>query len=165
MVDGTESAGGLPPFGLTWGVKRSFIRYIFSVPDVEVSVGDGAGALGNGYFSFRPAGSTLNAGTGYGVLAFEGVAAIRGHFGMMSISLQDPRLELGPDGAVLTVVSGDGTRFALAVLHEGMFERSGADLLWSAGRVLLTAEGAPLFNGQYPEGQEMDPVLVRIGLP
>lgn len=156
------SDGELPPPGLTWGIKRSFIRYFFSVPDAEVAAGGGAAVSPEGYLGFVPGEVELDPATGCGSLSFQGGITLSAHFGMMHVHLQDPRLDIRADTAVLSVAGEEGARTPLVRMEDGMFERMGTDLLWAAEIVRLTAEGAKVFNGQYPAGQCMDPVLVRL---
>jgi len=48
----------LPPLGLTWGIKRSFVRYLSGLPDAQVSATDGAEIVEGSLFNFPAAAST-----------------------------------------------------------------------------------------------------------
>ena len=54
----------LPPPGLSWGVKRSFIDYIASLPDGSISATAGATVSGSSLFCFSPATSDYDAARG-----------------------------------------------------------------------------------------------------
>ncbi|XTR52439.1 HtaA domain-containing protein [Pseudarthrobacter sp. So.54] len=61
-----------PAMGLSWGIKRSFIDYITSLPDGAVSATDGATVSDCSLFSFSHGASDYDVARGAGVLRFRG---------------------------------------------------------------------------------------------
>ena len=59
----TASPDPLPPPGLSWGIKRSFIDYIGGLPDGSVSATAGATVSGSSLFCFSPDTSDYDAAT------------------------------------------------------------------------------------------------------
>jgi hypothetical protein len=155
----------LPPLGLTWGIKRSFVRYLSSLPDAQVSATDGAEIVEGSLFNFQPAGGSFDAAARTGVLRFRGDVRLSGHYGMMFVQLLDPWVEFTADGAVLTVGEpGVDTRYALATLQpapDSPVDDEGGRL-WEGVQAALSAAGSETFNDQYPAGQPMDPLFIRI---
>lgn len=165
----TEPAPGdqLPPSGLTWGVKRSFIRYISGLPDGAVSATEGATIVESSLFNFVPDGGDFDVDTGTGVLRFRGDVRMAGHFGMMFVQILDPWLEFTTEGAALSTLASneDGTgrdRVILGTLQPGSPENIDGSFVWQGIDVAISPQGSELFNGQYPAGQPMDPLFVRV---
>ncbi|MCX6499420.1 MAG: HtaA domain-containing protein [Arthrobacter sp.] len=153
-----------PPPGLTWGIKGSFMRYLSAIEDTTVAVEDGASLLEMGAFNFTLAGSSVDASTGAGSFDFHGKVALSAHAGMLSLVLRNPRVDIDGTIASLSIDGGTTHRLVLCELEGGAYEALGSDLVWSADQVHLTVAGAGVFGGQYPPGQELDPVRLRIPL-
>lgn len=154
---------GVSPVSLEWGVKRTFIEYVSGLADGEITADEPATISELGRFSF-PAqpGPGLDAKTGFGVFKFRGAAHAAGHFGMMSVTITDPWIEIGPDGAALTIPDPDrgaasGKRIALATLT---LETEDGSKVWADIASTLTVEAIGIFNRQYESGSAMDPVTV-----
>lgn len=162
----TSASSQHPPQGLVWGVKQSFMGYLSMLDDAEIALSDTVELLEGSVLCFATEGVDVDPKDGTGNLRFTGTAVLSGHGGMMRVELRDPQIRLRSDGADLTVgePSGGEGRLTLATLGDAGFERSEDDLLWSALRVRLLADGVPLFGGQYAAGQPLDPVYVRIPL-
>lgn len=155
--------------GLFWGIKRSFLEYVLRLPDADIALGDGAEILDSGLLVFPLARADLEpAEVLRGSLEFSGRVVISAHGGMLRVDFGSPLLEVHGGQAVLSVTSSgvpgasDGDRLALARLEDCALERAGDELLWSSLRVGLAEQGAPVFGGQYPVGQELDPLYVRL---
>lgn len=164
-----ESAASetLPPFGLTWGVKRSFISYLTRLPDGAVSATGGANVVASSLFNFAPDSSDYNASTATGTMRFSGDVRMAGHHGMMFVRLLDPWIEFREDQAELSVMTtnDDGSglqRIALGTMPPAAPESVPGASIWQGVDVVLTPAGSELFNQQYPAGQEMDPVFIHI---
>jgi hypothetical protein len=163
MTNQTDSPeNSAPPLGLTWGIKRSFVRYLSFLPDASMSIENGAEATNGSFFTFEPNGAELDPQTGEGTLRFKGEVRMSGHGGMMRLQLLDPWITLGPEGATLLVSTPGTTGIAVVTFKLPQLEDSAAGFLWQDVPTFLTADGAALFNGQYPVGQEMDPLFIRL---
>lgn len=161
------AAEALPPEGLTWGVKRSFVNYLTSLPDGDISAADGASEVGPGLFNFLPGGGTFDPAAGAGVLRFRGDVRLAGHYGMMFVQIADPWVEFQPGGGSLTVALGEpGTdaseRIVLVALEAAAPRLVGGDLVWQSVPTRLTRDGSDVFNHQYGVNQQMDPVSIRV---
>ena len=156
-----------PPEGLTWGIKRSFIRYISTLPDGGHAIGDGASLAHTSFFTFAPApGSTFDPVTATGTLKFKGQVRLTGHHNMLFVMVADPWIELDHENAVLTVVDAtawpDRTRrIHLATLTPGAHQvLPGGSIVFPSVQARLAESGAATFGGNYPAGEEMDPLFV-----
>lgn len=163
-----------PPTGLTWGIKRSFVRYLSFLPDASMSIENGAEATSGSFFTFAPNGAELDPQTGQGTLRFKGEVRMSGHGGMMRLQLLNPWITLRPEGATLSIATPGTTDaepgatangLALVTFKLPQLEDSGAGLLWQDVPTFLTADGAALFNDQYPVGQDMDPIFIHLPTP
>ena len=166
MSPATVPPDPLPPLGLSWGIKRSFIDYINSLPDASVSVTDGATADEAGLFRFAADSSDYDAIRGTGILRFRGDVRLSGHHGMMFVRLLDPWIAFTGGRGILSISIGDDVgrdRTAVASLRAGA-PRQAADgsLVWADVEVAITDEGSELFDGQYAAGQSMDPLIIRV---
>lgn len=162
---------GLPPLGLTWGVKRSFVSYLSHLPDASVSAAGGADIVNGSFFNFAPAGGDYDPATGLGTLRFSGDVRLSGHGGMMRIQLRDPWVSVTEGGMEFgTTLEGPGglggdQPCTLARLSGQSPQRTEGRLLWLDVATLLTADGSGIFNDQYPKGQEMDPLFIHLADP
>jgi hypothetical protein len=168
MTDPASTSSGPAPLshpGLTWGVKRSFVRYLSLLPDFRHAETDGAFLVSGSFFHFPHADDDAVPATGVGAagpMRFRGEVRLTGHRGMLAVVIADPWVELRDGRTVLTVVDHrpDGAgRMPIALLRPtasvtGTFRR------WTAS---LTDEARWLFDDQYPPGEELDPV--EVGLP
>jgi hypothetical protein len=162
----TVSPDPLPPLGLSWGIKRSFIDYINGLPDASVSVVNGATVDETGLFRFAAENSDYDAVRGTGILRFRGDVRLSGHHGMMFVRLLDPWIVFTGGRGILSISTGDDVgqdRTAVASLRSGA-PRQAADgsLIWADVEVAITDEGSELFDGQYASGQLMDPLFIRV---
>jgi hypothetical protein len=160
----------LPPEGLTWGVKRSFVRYLTSLPDGAVAAIEGASVLESGFFNFLPDGGSFDPAAGTGALRFRGDVRLEGHFGMMFVQIANPWIEFGPDGGFLTVAFGEpaddaAERIPLISFAAAAPQLIGGSLVWQGLETSLTREGSDVFNHQYGTGQAMDPLSIRVPSP
>jgi hypothetical protein len=162
----TRSPDPLLPPGLGWGIKRSFIDYINSLPDASVSAVDGAGMDEAGLFRFAPDRWDYDADSGTGILRFRGDVRLSGHHGMMFIRLLDPWIAFTGGRGILSISTGDEAgqdRTAVAVLRTEAARRTAdGSLTWANVEVVITDEGSGLFDGQYAAGQLMDPLFIRV---
>jgi hypothetical protein len=168
----SASPDPMPPPGLTWGIKRSFIDYIASLPDGSVSAAAGATVLGSGLFCFAPDQGTdaLEAAAGYdavrgtGVLRFRGDVRLAGHHGMLLVRLLDPWITFTGGNGVLSISAGGGSqdRITVAFARAAAPRETAGCLVWERVEVVISPEGSELFDGQYPAGQSMDPLFIRV---
>ncbi|MET4538638.1 hypothetical protein ABIE37_000393 [Arthrobacter bambusae] len=151
--------------GLTWGLKRSFIKYISALPDGGHAVSGGASLAHSSFFNFQPSGgSTYSPLTGGGILKFAGEVCLTGHHNLLFVMIADPWIEFADGGAVLSVADtrhwpDRGRRIPLARLRAETLSRSERGVYGEA-RTFLTGEGRGVFNDQYGDGEELDPVFI-----
>lgn len=158
-----RSPDPLPPMGLTWGIKRSFVDYIKELPDGTVAVSAGATMSEAGRFSFPAAGSDYDVFTGTGVLRFRGDVRLAGHHGMLLVRLLDPWVEFSGGRGILSISTGAGQdRAELGFLQASAPRALAGFLVWEQAEVLNSPDGAELFDGQYAAGQPMDVLSIRV---
>lgn len=173
MNPASASPDPMPPLGLTWGIKRSFIDYIDSLPDGSVSATGGAAVLESGLFCFAPddaGGASDTDGAGYsavrgsGTLRFRGDVRLAGHHGMLLVRLLDPWITFTGGTGVLSIGTGGGSqeRSTLAFVRAAAPRELEGSLVWAHVDVVISPEGSELFDGQYAAGQPMDPLIIRV---
>jgi hypothetical protein len=161
----STSPDSLPAPGLSWGIKRSFIDYINSLPDGSVSATDGATVAESFLFCFSPESSDYDVARGTGVLRFRGDVRLAGHHGMLLVRLLDPWITFTSGSGVLSISNGDGggqDRTVVAFLSPSKPRHADGSLVWEQVDVVISPEGSELFDGQYAAGQPMDPLSVRV---
>jgi hypothetical protein len=150
-----------PTPGLYWGIKASFFAYIRGMPDGSASVGAGARPVSGGAIAFArhesgdPASSQA--------LRFRGEVHFTGHFGLLSLVIADPIVELADDRAILsvrTVTAESGSHTPLVTFLPDVDDSLSRVRIISAGDVRLLEQGTDLFNNSYPPGEPFDPILV-----
>lgn len=170
----TASPHPMSPLGLTWGIKRSFIDYIGSLPDGSVSAADGAEVLESGLFCFAPddAADTrgaedpaYSAALAAGSLRFRGDVRLGGHHGMLLVRLLDPWITFTGSTGVLSISTGGGSgrdRITVAFVRAAEPRELEGSLVWEHVEVVVSPEGSELFDGQYAAGQPLDPLIIRV---
>ncbi|MCB5294792.1 HtaA domain-containing protein [Arthrobacter sp. SO3] len=164
MNPASASPDPLPPLGLSWGIKRSFIDYITSLPDGSVSATGGATVAAASLFCFSPESSDYDPARGTGVLRFRGDVRLAGHHGMLLVRLLDPWITFTSGSGVLSISSGGGgqDRTTVGFLSPSTPHEAGGSLVWEHVDVVISPDGSELFDGQYAAGQPMDPLFIRI---
>ncbi len=150
---------------LSWGVKQSLRAYV-TLAQGAIEASEGAVRAADGGFTFPAApgdGLTLGAdGRPEGVGRFVGEARFEAHGGMLKIFLADPRLEIGPAGAILSVADtrARDRRVELARLDLAA-ATIGDDGAWvipaSAAR-----NGWQVLGDHYPASTPLDPVHLKL---
>lgn len=144
---------------LHWGVKESFRRYVEAAGG-KIETRDGAERTADGAFAFSAApGSDLRLeanGKLEGLGTFLGEIQFEAHGGMLSVKLSAPALEIGPDGAILTVADERGSRLEIARL-----DLSAATSGDEGGLIIpaaLSLDGSYVLGDHYPPRTALDPV-------
>jgi hypothetical protein len=150
---------------LTWGVKQSFRSYVESAGG-QIETGEGAGRAGDGAFAFAAAageGLSLGAdGKPEGRAQFAGEVRMKAHGGMLNVAIADPEVQIGPAGAVLTVIDNglrNPRRVEFAKLDLAQMTAEGAELVIPTA---LSMDGCAILGDHYPPGAAIDPVRLRL---
>jgi hypothetical protein len=151
------------PLTLVWGVKQSFRGYVDAMGGVTEAAG-GATRTADGAFAFPPASDSDLARDASGALSgtgrFQGEVRFDAHGGMLKVFLADPAVEIGPDGAALTVADSPARdrRIAIASLDLSAAAADADGALSLPAK--LTIDGYFLLGDHYPPGTLVDPVLL-----
>ncbi|MFI9624428.1 HtaA domain-containing protein [Streptomyces sp. NPDC052042] len=156
---------------LEWGVKGSFRTYLSSpFAGGKITVKDGAvQAPDNGVFTFVNGKGTYDTATHATATAFEGGVHFYAHSGALDITLSDVKLSTTRTGGSITadVTGPEGTRddveFAsldLTGVKPGQGE--GGAMVFKDIPATLTKAGSEAFNGQYKEGDALDPATLSV---
>ncbi len=156
MADSSEPA---PLYQLRWGIHRRFLEYVQALPDGRCTLGDGADVTENSDFTFA-----LGQFSGIPRLSndvdirFYGSVRFSGHSGMLFFEVDQPRVTLHGDRALVSVTDfrlslGPASRVTLATADVRPDDQR-ADV-WHGDNVVLTSEGADLFLGTYGEGEPL----------
>jgi hypothetical protein len=165
------------PFGMLWGIKRSFVAYVRRMPDGQGSIHDGAVPLGEDTILFPPAdttathttatGSTATGSTatdGARTFAFRGDVRFRGHAGMLFVRVAAPLITVREDRAELSIedpyARADADRVPLVTLQLRPGPGPEGAQVWLGSDVRLTEAGAELFNDVYQPGEPFEQLSV-----
>lgn len=167
-TDGTDETPTGLVHGLRWGIKRSFVDYVRRMPDGRGSVGEGAVPVGTGdlFYEYDAAASGPG-GDGATVWAFRGDVRFTGHMGMLFVRVAHPRLELRDGGSVVVTIEDPQAQAGAprVPLVTGTLQHLGTregTQVWGSDDVVLTAEGVPLFNEVYAEGEPFEQLVVQL---
>ncbi|MFE7354522.1 HtaA domain-containing protein [Streptomyces sp. NPDC057543] len=156
---------------LEWGVKESFRAYLASsFSGGKIAVKNGATqAPDNGVFTFVNGKGTYDTATHGTDTAFEGGVNFYAHGGVLDITLSDVKLATTGTGGAITVdvTTPEGTRddVAFAALDLSAVKPGrGADgaMVFKDIPATLTKAGSEAFNGQYKEGDALDPATLSV---
>ena len=149
---------------LAWGVKQSFRAYV-EMSGGTIAVAAGATRTPDGAIAFTAAADSdlaVDGGALTGTGRFQGEVSFQAHGGMLSVALFDPGIEIGADGAALSVADSAGrTRrvvFAKLDLAEMTAGPDGSVTLPAT----ITLDGMFILGDHYPPGTALDPV--RLGI-
>lgn len=146
--------------GLAWGVKDSFVNYIQSSRDGQIVVSDGAGVTESDEFHFPIAGMTT---TDTQIqIAFSGSVQFLAHFGMLSVTIANPRMILRAQTAELAVAGANNGWIHLLHLELPAREAEGRTHMWRDMPAKLVETGLELFGNTYNEGEPMASTTLRI---
>lgn len=147
-------------FDLHWSVKDSLIAYISGLEDGTVEALEPATRTDSGFnFVLNDVASDFNTESHTGVLQFLGTAHFTGHWGMMNITIKDPRVELTAGHGTLSIAQGGilSPEVHVPFVNLNVVPGSHPLMLTSA----LTAEGRGVMGEQYSVGQEMNPLFLE----
>ena len=177
------AAPGDIPFGLLWGIKRSFVTYVRRMPDGQGSIHDGAVPLGEDTILFPVAEAMGKAagGAAGGVAegaadpapdhtwAFRGDVRFRGHGGMLFVRVAAPLITVRGDTAELSIedpyARAGADRVPLVTLRLKSGPAPEGAAVWLGSDVRLTEAGSQLFNDVYPAGEPFEQLSVVLPLP
>jgi hypothetical protein len=144
-------------FDLHWSVKDSLIAYISGLEDGTLEALEPATKTDSGFsFTLNDVASDFNVETHTGVLQFLGTAHFTGHWGMMNITIKDPRVELTSGHGVLSIAQGGilSPEAHVPFVNLNVIPGSHPLMLTAA----LTTEGRGVMGEQYSVGQELSPL-------
>ena len=146
-------------FELHWSVKDSLIAYISGLEDGTVEALEPATRTESGFtFVLNEVASDFNADNHTGVLQFLGTAHFTGHWGMMNITIKDPRVELTSGHGTLSIAQGGilSPEVHVPFVNLNVIPGSHPLMLTAA----LTAEGRGVMGEQYSVGQKLSTVTL-----
>ncbi|MFJ9570028.1 HtaA domain-containing protein [Streptomyces bacillaris] len=156
---------------LDWGFKESFRKYL-AMPFAhgKITVSDGAKqAENNGVFTFVDGKGSYDTGTHATDTAFKGSVNFYAHDGALDITLSDVKLSTTRTGGAITadVKTPQGTTddvdiatLDLSTVRPG--QGDGGAMVFKDIPATLTKAGSEAFNGQYKEGDALDPATLSV---
>ncbi|MFK0176460.1 HtaA domain-containing protein [Streptomyces xanthochromogenes] len=170
---GAPPALELKDGALDWGFRESFRKYIAAAG--RITVADGAKqAAANGVFTFTGGTGTYDTATHATRNAFKGGVRFEAHGGVLDIELSDLKVATtGTKGAItadITTKDQSGKDqvkddVALADLDLSKVRPgsgAGGAMVFKDIPAALTKAGAAAFNGQYKEGDPLDPATLTV---
>jgi hypothetical protein len=153
------------PFGLLWGIKRSFLAYVRRMPDGQGSIHDGAVPLGEDTILFPArAGAATAGGDADRTWDFGGDVRFKGHAGMLFVRVAAPRITVRGDTAELTIedpyARPEADRVPLVTLRVAPGPAPEGAEVWLGSDVRLTEAGSVLFNDVYQPGEPFEQLSV-----
>ena len=149
-------------YGITWGVRASFLAYIRGASDGSIELSGDAAFTPEGAIHFPFARLEGNESDDERWIRCGGGALFQAHFGMLRIPLQNLTVRVVPGGATLLSEQSDGSLFPIANVELSDPEITADGVVWAAAPVALNEPGSRYFGSNYPEGTPMDPLLIRL---
>jgi hypothetical protein len=154
--------------GMSWGLKASFLRYLFRAGDFKQSLTEGASVTpSRDRYHFELADeSEFDPVDQVGTLKFRGDLRLSAHRGMLFVMIKDPWISFGRTEAMMTVVDAgkeaDGHQRIPLVEWPALHALPDAEgTVWDTVP-RLTAQAVPMFNAVYAVGTPFDPVSVML---
>ncbi|WP_438294154.1 HtaA domain-containing protein [Streptomyces sp. HUAS TT7] len=158
---------------LDWGFRESFRKYVGAAG--RITVADGAKqAAANGVFTFTGGTGTYDTATHNTGNAFKGSVRFEAHGGVLDIKLSDLKVATtGTKGAITADITTKDQAgkdqvqddVALADLDLSKVRPgggAGGAMVFKDIPAALTKAGAAAFNGQYKEGDPLDPATLTV---
>ena len=146
--------------GMQWSVKDSLVAYISGLEDGKLEALEPATRTESGFsFALNEVASDFNVDFQSGVLQFQGTAHFTGHWGMMNITIKDPRIEMTLGQGLLSIAQGGILSPEVHVPFAQVNVVPGSQPLKFTTR--LTAEGRGVLGEQYTVGQELSPLTLN----
>ncbi|MGW8331360.1 HtaA domain-containing protein [Streptomyces sp. NPDC055897] len=158
---------------LDWGFRESFRKYIAAAG--RITVADGAKqAAANGVFTFTGGTGTYDTATHATANAFKGSVRFEAHGGVLDIRLSDLKVATaGTKGAITAdittkdqagkeQVKDDVPLAGLDLSKVRPGSGAGGAMVFKDIPTALTKAGAAAFNGQYKEGDPLDPATLTV---
>jgi hypothetical protein len=163
-VSGPAAGGGTDPAAasLQWAVRDSLLRYVLVIAHGTCATDGGVTMDESGVFGFGLRSAT-EVSDGEWRLSFAGSVRFTAHHGFLDILIEDPTVDIGPQGGVLSATTGGG-RTAIARLGAAVPGRDGDRLVWPAIGSELLESAVETFGGVYPAGTEMAPLALHVPL-
>ncbi|MER7699521.1 HtaA domain-containing protein [Streptomyces sp. NPDC096095] len=174
----TAPVAGAPKLDLTdgtldWGFKESFRKYLASpFAHGRITVSDGAKqAENNGAFTFvnGKGGYDPSPGSHATATAFDGSVNFYAHEGVLDITLSDVKLSTKGTGGAITAdvktpegATDDVDIAALDLSAVKPGQGDGGAMVFEDIPATLTKAGSEAFNGQYKEGDVLDPATLSV---
>lgn len=153
------------PYQLSWGIKRSFLRYLESLPDCAIATNDGATRDGeSGEFCFPFMAKTELDENSYR-LEFSGDARIKAHGGMLLVIFMNPWLTFTESSVEFSVVDlmawpDTSQREVLGVSPLGASTEPEASVA-TEFPLRLAESAVETFNNVYQAGEPLEPVKLH----
>lgn len=145
--------------GFAWSVKDTFLQYIRSMPDGDITWSNGAAVTDGGQFYFPLASTTHDAAVA--TLCFGGQIRFTAHHGLLSVSIAEPIVRVGADGARLSVRLGSKEQHIADIdLSPRIIDHD--VVMWLDARAQLAGDGAEMFGGTYSLGEPLAPLTIRV---
>jgi hypothetical protein len=168
MTEQQANGLGAIPFGLLWGIKRSFVAYVRRMPDGQGSIHDGAVPLGEDVILFPATEGMRATSTESDTFAFRGDVRFRGHGGMLFVRVAEPVITVRGDRAELSIADpydrADADRVPLVTLQLAEGPAPEGARVWLGSDVRLTEAGAVLFDDVYQPGEAFEQLSVILPL-
>lgn len=153
---------------LDWGFKESFRKYIGGAG--KITVKDGATqAANNGVFTFVNGKGTYDTTTHGTDTAFQGGVNFSAHGGILDITLSDVKVSTAGTGGAITadVATPSGTKNDVAIADLDLSavrpgQGAGGAMVFKDIPAKLTKVGSEAFDGQYKEGEVLDPATLTV---
>ncbi|RPK65532.1 putative hemoglobin and hemoglobin-haptoglobin-binding protein 3 precursor [Streptomyces sp. ADI96-02] len=156
---------------LDWGFKESFRKYLASpFAHGKITVSGGARqAADNGAFTFVNGKGVYDTDTHGTDTAFEGAVNFSAHQGVLDITLSDLKVSTTGKGGAITadVKTPQGAKDDVAVAALDLSavrpgQGAGGAMVFKDIPATLTKAGSEAFNGQYKEGDALDPATLSV---
>lgn len=152
-----------PSAGLQWTIRKSFLDYLEGLSDGEIEL-DGDVTVDGGTFTFPFDRAIRDDGGFVTRLDFRGAMRFGGHFGLLNVELQRPRVIFADGRAILHVgeAGESGPRYYPFADVSGTEDADQPGTHWLEREVTLTPESSDRFFGSYDAGDPFGRVSMDV---
>lgn len=164
----SQGGGGAPSGELKWGISDRFNNYIENIARGSITLLGAATRDGSVFGFSQTSGGAWDQTRQTGTAHYSGGVAYLAHHGALNLTIENPIVEVGADGVVLSARFNHGpqTPFVDVDLSQATKTVSAEGAVtWSGASTTLRPEAVSYFMGSYSAGMAFAPLTFTVDAP